>query len=69
MRKRVTYGTILVDLERHRVVDLLEDRTSATLASWLKKEPAIEVITRDRSTEYALGSANGAPQAMQVADR
>ena len=69
MRKRVTYGTILADLERHRVVDLLEDRTSATLASWLKKEPAIEVITRDRSTEYALGSANGAPQAMQVADR
>jgi transposase len=32
-RKRHTYGTILVDLERHRVIDVLPDRTAEALAS------------------------------------
>ncbi len=32
MRKGCSYGTIVVDLDRHRVVDLLPDRTAATLA-------------------------------------
>lgn len=69
VRKGQTYGTILVDLERRRVVDVLEDRTSETLAAWLKQHPDITVIARDRSTEYAKGASEGAPQAQQVADR
>ena len=69
MRKGRTYGTILVDLEKHCVIDLLEDRSGDTLAMWLADHPGVEVIARDRSTEYARGASEGAPQAKQIADR
>ena len=68
-RKGRTYGTILVDLERQKVVDLLPDRTAETLSTWLHSHPGIAIIARDRSTEYARGIKEGAPQALQVADR
>ncbi len=68
-RRGQRYGTILVDLERHRVIDLLPDRTPETLTNWLIQQPAIQVVARDRSSEYAAGIHAGAPQAMQVADR
>ncbi|MFL5289633.1 MAG: ISL3 family transposase, partial [Rhodopila sp.] len=68
-RKGSRYGTIIVDLERHRVVDLLPDRSAATLTVWLQQRPGIAVVARDRSTEYASGITVGAPAAVQVADR
>ena len=64
-----SYGTILVDLERHQVVDLLPDRSSETVKVWLQKHPEIEVISRDRASNYAEAARQGAPQATQVADR
>ena len=69
IRKRHTYGTILVDLETHRPVDLLPERSAATLSNWLKAHPGVKVISRDRSSEYAKGASEGAPDAVQVADR
>jgi transposase len=69
MKKGRTYGTILVDLERHTVVDLLPDRTSAVLEKWLKAHPGVEIITRDRSGSYSEGAKQGAPNAIQIADR
>ena len=68
-KKGRSYGTIIVDLETRRVLDLLPDRTAETLAQWLQTHPFIKVVARDRSTEYASGIRQGAPQAMQVADR
>jgi transposase len=63
------YGTILCDLERHSVVDLLPERSAEGLSDWLKKHPEVEVISRDRADEYIRGASAGAPQAVQVADR
>jgi len=69
MRKGHRYGTILVDLERRHVVDLLPDRTAVTLKAWLQAHGGVELVARDRSMEYALGISQGAPSAVQVADR
>ena len=68
-RKGHSYGTILVDLERHKVVDLLPERSQESLLAWLKEHPEIEVATRDRSNIYREGLAKGAPAATQVSDR
>ncbi len=69
IHKGLTYGTILVDLERRRPVDLLPDRSSGSLAEWLRAHPGVELIARDRAGASAEGARDGAPEAVQVADR
>jgi transposase len=68
MKKGRTYGSILVDLERRKPIELLRDRTASTFSAWLRRHPDIRIIARDRSSEYARGAAT-ASKAIQVADR
>jgi transposase len=70
-KKGSTYGTILVNLEKHKVVDLLAERSQESLVAWFRSHPAaeVEVATRDRSNIYREGLAKGAPDATHVADR
>ncbi|MCF8568616.1 ISL3 family transposase [Alicyclobacillus tolerans] len=68
-RRGQRYGTIVCDLERHRLVDVLPDRTVTTVATWLKEHPSIRIVSRDRSSSYADAIRQGLPNATQVADR
>lgn len=69
IRKGQTYGTLIVDLESHRPIDVLEGRDAATVAAWLKDHPEVTVVSRDRASAYAKGVREGRPEAKQVADR
>ncbi|ESW63719.1 hypothetical protein X772_36265 [Mesorhizobium sp. LSJC280B00] len=68
-RRATSYGTIVVDLERRSVVDILDDRSVDSAAKWLRSHPSVEVVSRDRCGLYAQAIREGAPQARQVADR
>ena len=68
-RKGHRYGTILCDLERGKVVDLLPDRSAESTAEWLRAHPGTEIVSRDRASLYAQAATTAAPQAVQVADR
>ncbi|MES2653389.1 MAG: ISL3 family transposase [Bacteroidota bacterium] len=68
-KKRERYGSILVDLTTRKIVDLLPDREEKTVVDWLRRQPNLEVVTRDRYGNYVRGATRGAPQAIQVTDR
>lgn len=68
-RRGKRYGTIIVDLERQQVLDLLPDRSVESVRTWLAAHPRVEIVSRDRGANYVDGVTQGAPQAIQVADR
>lgn len=68
-KRGMLYGTLICDLETSKPLELLPDRSVQTVCTWLEQHPEVEVISRDRWSEYATAAQKGAPQAIQVADR
>ncbi len=68
-KKRFRYGTLLVDLERRKIIEILPDRESATVEKWLKEHPDVKVVSRDRGKDFRKAATLAAPQAQQVVDR
>ena len=68
-RRNHRYGTLICDLERRRTIALLPDREPATAEAWLKKQPQIGIVARDRGGGYAMAAQKALPKAVQVADR
>lgn len=68
-RRGRKFGTILVDLDLHQVIDVLAERSSQTSANWMRGHPEIDYVSRDRGKDYAQGASEGAPQATQISDR
>ncbi|WP_371648195.1 MULTISPECIES: transposase [unclassified Streptomyces] len=68
-RRGWRYGTVLVDVEAARVVDVLPDRDAATFIAWLHQHPGAEIICRDRATAYSTAIREAAPDAQEIADR
>src|SRR6266487_4801590 len=67
-KRRLRYGTLICDLESRKPIDVLPDRSVETVSAWFEKHPSVEIVSRDRSSEYAAAIKKGAPQALQVAD-
>jgi transposase len=68
-RRGQTFGTIIVNLQTHKMLEVLPDRTAETATAWMAAHPEIELVSRDRGGDYASAAAAGAPQAVQCADR
>ena len=67
-KRRLRYGTLLCDLESGKPIDVLADREVETVSAWFERHPGVEIVSRDRSSEYAAAIRKGAPQALRVAD-
>jgi len=67
-KRGLRYGTLICNLENNRPLDVLPDRSVQTVSAWFEKRPSVEIVSRDRSSEYAAAISKGAPQALQVAD-
>ena len=67
-KRGLRYGTLICDLENNTPIDVLADRSVETVSAWFEQRPSVEIVSRDRSLEYAAAICKGAPQALQVAD-
>lgn len=68
-RKRYTYGSVMVDLESHRIVDIIDSRETLKVEEWLTTYPNLKVISRDGAQTYSSAAHNSHPDAIQVSDR
>lgn len=69
MKKRFTYGTVMIDIDTKRIIDILSSRDSDDVIEWLKTYPNLEIISRDGSLTYAAAIRRAHPNAIQVSDR
>jgi len=68
-RKGMNYGSILVNAETGRTIDLLNSRDSNHVIDWFSAHQEGKFVTRDRATSYASAITKSIPKAKQIADR
>lgn len=68
-KKRLCYGSVVVDLEKNRIIDVLRDREEKTVTEWMQRYPGIKVVSRDRYINFANAVSKALPHAISVADR
>lgn len=66
LRKRFSYGTVMVDLESHRIIDLIPSRETIDVSRWLATFPNIQVVSRDGASTYSSAATDSHPEAVQV---
>ena len=69
LRKRFSYGTVMVDLESHRIIDMIPSRETIDVSRWLATFPNIQVVSRDGASTYSSAAVDSHPEAVQVSDR
>ena len=69
LRKRFSYGTVMVDLESYRIIDLIPSRETADVRKWLATFPNVQVVSRDGASTYSSAATNAHPNAIQISDR
>ena len=69
LKKRQRYGTVMVDVETRKIVDMIESRETEDVSKWLAEYPNIRLVSRDGSQQYATAITNAHPNATQVSDR
>jgi len=69
LKKRQRYGTMMVDLHSHKLVDMIESREMSDVKSWLEQYPNIQIVSRDGSCSYASAIEGAHPKAIQINDR
>ena len=69
LKKRQRYGTLMIDADSGRIMDMIETRETEDVSKWLSKFPKVEIVSRDGSLSYASAITNGLPEAVQISDR
>lgn len=69
MKKRHIYGTVMIDIETKKIIDLLDSRDLDDVVKWLKTYPNLKIVSRDGSLTYAAAIRKAHPDAIQISDR
>lgn len=69
LKKRFSYGTVMVNIENHRIVDMIPSRDTATVSNWLASFSNLEIVSRDGSIMYASATQSSHSDAIQISDR
>ena len=68
-KKGHTYGTVMVDIDTHRIIDLLPSRKVDEVAEWLSSFPNLEIVSRDGSVSYNSAVKQADAGIIQISDR
>ena len=69
IRKGVKYATVMIDINSHKIIDMINSRDYEEVTSWLKEFPNLKIVSRDGSLTYKKAITASHADAIQVTDR